>query len=109
MNRYEIKFDISDYNLFDLIKDYKLQKLHPKRIIKSIYFDTINYDYFVNSEEGQTPRKKIRLRKYNDNKVYSLEFKFTNSHHREKKILNNFHYTHTELLKTIKKFNLGPL
>ena len=57
--------------------------------IKSIYFDTLNYNYFTDSEEGQTPRKKIRLRSYNKDKTYSLEFKFSNAYHRKKIVINN--------------------
>ncbi len=44
-----------------------LQILHPKRIINSVYFDTKNLDFYLNSEEGVLPRKKIRIRWYDDN------------------------------------------
>ena len=42
MKRYEIKFDISEYKIFKIVKDYKLKKLHPQRTVQSFYFDTIN-------------------------------------------------------------------
>ena len=42
-------------------------KLHPKRKINSVYFDTKNLDFYLNSEEGVLPRKKIRIRWYDDN------------------------------------------
>jgi len=109
MNRYEIKFDISEYKQHEIIKDYKLVKLYPQRIIDSIYFDTINYDYFYDSEEGQVPRKKIRIRNYNKGKIYSLEFKFTNFHHREKIVFNNFTYNYQNLLRRIKELHIHDL
>ena len=93
MRRHEIKFDISEYKLIDIVKDYKLKELHPKRKIQSIYFDTIDYDFFTDSEEGQTPRKKVRLRSYNEEQTYSLEIKYANSYYREKIVLSNFLYT----------------
>ena len=61
-----------------------LQKLHPKRKINSIYFDTKNLDFYLNSEEGILPRKKIRIRWYDNNfkkltkeiKISSIEGRF---------------------------------
>ena len=44
-----------------------LKKLYPKRKISSIYFDTKNLNFHLNSEEGVLPRKKIRIRWYDDN------------------------------------------
>jgi len=109
MNRYEIKFDISEYKIFKIIKEYQLKELHPERIIKSIYFDTINYSYFIDSEEGQTPRKKIRLRSYNLDKSQSLELKFTNSYHREKIVINNFIFSNENISREVRKFNIYDL
>lgn len=109
MNRYEIKFDITKYPQNKIIRDYKLINLHPNRIINSIYFDTLDYDYYRDSEEGQTPRKKIRIRSYNKSKDYSLELKYTNSYHRKKIVINNFNYSNKNLLKKIKEFNINEL
>lgn len=39
--------------------------LHPKRRIFSTYFDTAHWDLYDQSEEGNIPRKKIRIRTYN--------------------------------------------
>ena len=109
MNRYEIKFDISDYKPEEIIRSYNLFQLHPKRKIKSIYFDTINYDYFIDSEEGQAPRKKVRIRSYDNNKVYSLEFKYTELYHRKKIVINNFVYNYYNFLKKIRENNIKEL
>ena len=109
MRRHEIKFDISEYKLIDIVKDYKLKELHPKRKIQSIYFDTIDYDFFTDSEEGQTPRKKVRLRSYNEEQTYSLEIKYANSYYREKIVLSNFLYTKENFLKKMKELNINEL
>ncbi len=109
MKRYEIKFDISEYNMFKIIRDYKLKHLYPQRTIQSFYFDTIDYNYFIESEEGQTPRKKIRLRTYNNKKIYSLEIKFTNAYHRKKIVIKNFTYNYNNLLLQLKKLNINEL
>jgi len=49
-----------------------MKSLYPKREINSIYFDTKNLDFHLNSEEGILPRKKIRIRWYNNNTTHSL-------------------------------------
>ena len=74
-----------------------MKHLHPKRIINSIYFDTRNLDFHLNSEEGVLPRKKIRIRWYNNNisqsqletKVSSVEGRFKTSKPFKKNILLN--------------------
>ena len=109
MNRYEIKFDISGHRSEEIIKSYNLLQLYPKRKIKSIYFDTINYDYFIDSEEGQTPRKKVRIRSYDNNKIYSLEFKYTEFYHRKKIVINNFVYNNYNFFKKIRENNIKEL
>jgi len=61
-----------------------MKLLYPQRSINSIYFDTSNLDFFSNSEEGVLPRKKIRVRWYDDNlkeifkeiKISSIEGRF---------------------------------
>ena len=65
----KIRFHISDYSKLknEIIKK-KGGELYPKRIISSTYFDTKNFDMFQDSEEGNVPRKKIRLRVYPNTK-----------------------------------------
>ena len=43
--------------------------LYPKREVNSVYFDTSDFDFYLNSEEGVLPRKKIRVRWYNKDKL----------------------------------------
>ena len=68
--RKEIKYrlSLSDQKILKnkLISE-GLKKLYPKRKISSIYFDTKNLNFHLNSEEGVLPRKKIRIRWYDDN------------------------------------------
>ena len=61
--------------------------LNPDRIITSQYFDTKDLETFRQSEEGILPRKKIRVRWYNDDmqklifeeKTSSIEGRFKTS------------------------------
>ncbi|MDC0454810.1 VTC domain-containing protein [Candidatus Pelagibacter sp.] len=82
------KLTVSDQNVLKnklISKGMKL--LHPKREVNSIYFDTNNLDFYLNSEEGILPRKKIRLRWYNkdikkinkETKISSIEGRFKTS------------------------------
>jgi len=65
-----------------------MKKIYPSRTIKSLYFDNRTLDMHHDSEEGVLPRKKIRIRWYNESnefiketKISSIEgrFKFTNA------------------------------
>ena len=84
----KIKMSSSD----SLVLRSKLMKkgmivLHPDRIITSQYFDTKDLETFRQSEEGILPRKKIRVRRYNDDmqklifeeKTSSIEGRFKTS------------------------------
>ena len=44
-------------------------------LITSVYFDTADLNMFNDSEEGVLPRKKVRIRWYDDNKLFTLENK----------------------------------
>ena len=77
--RKEQKFRVSSSD--SLILKSKLLKegmsaLYPDRNITSQYFDTKDLEAFRQSEEGILPRKKIRVRWYNDDqKLLTLEEK----------------------------------
>ena len=74
-----------------------LTKLHPSRVIHSKYFDTTNLTMFSDSEEGLVPRKKIRIRWYNNESFSSLETKISSAEGRfksSKKIINKDQYNH---------------
>ena len=53
------------------------KSIYPNRNIKSIYFDNKNFQSFHDSEDGCTPRKKIRIRNYNNESEFFLEKKIT--------------------------------
>jgi SPX domain protein involved in polyphosphate accumulation len=52
-------------------------ELHPARIVNSLYFDNENLSFFVDSEEGVLPRKKIRVRWYDDDFNFTKETKIS--------------------------------
>jgi hypothetical protein len=78
--RKERKFNLTSYDA-KLLKSELLNlgmfELHPKRKINSTYFDTKCCKAFHDSEEGLLPRKKTRLRWYEDSANYNLEEKFS--------------------------------
>ena len=85
MIRQEIKFILDDnFKLYNLKKKLNIKMLHKERIINSIYFDTNDYKFFYQSEEGITPRFKVRIRYYNFDKQISYEIKTTHDYHRSK-------------------------
>lgn len=53
-------------NLLKWIKDKGGEILYPERLINSIYFDNTNLNMYHESVEGILPRKKIRLRRYDN-------------------------------------------
>ncbi|MEL0237835.1 MAG: VTC domain-containing protein [Gammaproteobacteria bacterium] len=85
--RKEKKFRLTSYDAIKVIADLKkkgMKELYPKRVISSQYFDNSNCDMFLDSEEGLLPRKKIRVRWYNqltenlslEEKTSSIEGRF---------------------------------
>ena len=72
----KIRVTISDfYNFQNQLYKQGMETLFEPRIINSVYFDTVNLNMFHDSEEGILPRRKVRVRSYNDNKVFTLETK----------------------------------
>ena len=94
--RIEDKLLINFTQVFEFrkwISDKGYKKLFPDRKIKSLYFENLNNQMFIDSEEGITPRKKIRIRnypEYNNNKYY-FEKKISSPEGRfkEKKLIKN--------------------
>tara|TARA_Y100000589_G_scaffold239714_1_gene227217 strand:+ start:3175 stop:3765 length:591 start_codon:yes stop_codon:yes gene_type:complete len=92
--RKEKKFKISRSDLkflkFSLLKK-GMEVLYPSRKINSCYFDTNNLKMYHDSEEGVLPRKKIRLRWYENQKQINKEIKISSTEGRFKTIqsMNN--------------------
>ncbi|MDB3888597.1 VTC domain-containing protein [Candidatus Pelagibacter sp.] len=103
--RIEEKLLINFTQLFDFKKWLSKKgynKLHPDRKIKSLYFENLNNQMYIDSEEGISPRKKIRIRNYPEHKDqnFFLEKKISSPDGRfkEKKIVKN------EEIDNLKKF-----
>ena len=101
MNRYERKFKISFHLIKDItnfLRTLEYTQIYPSRLIRSIYYDSIDFIKFTDSEDGISDRKKLRLRFYDnnvekiavENKIKSADegWKMTKLY---KKDLNNAH------------------
>ena len=76
--RKEKKFrvTVSDFHKFQgHLHQQGMKTLFAPRLVSSVYFDTADLSMFNDSEEGLLPRKKIRIRSYDDNKLFTLEIK----------------------------------
>ena len=65
------------YSLQEALINNGMRSLYNSRIISSIYFDNYDYVMYHDSEEGILPRKKVRIRWYNENWDFSLEKKIS--------------------------------
>ena len=85
--RKEIKSTINNSNIFNL-RNWIFQnggyELYPDRTVNSVYFDNKENLMYFQSIEGLVPRKKIRIRNYNDinildqiDKIDHLEYKIS--------------------------------
>ncbi len=54
-----------------------MSMLYPSRSVNSCYFDTSELNLFHESEEGILPRKKIRIRWYDNEKKLTKEIKIS--------------------------------
>ncbi len=94
--RKEIKFCLDKskkHQFLKWIENQGAKKLHEERIINSIYFDNNNLLMYHDSIEGVVPRKKIRLRNYNEKNDYLIEKKISSPEGRfkisKKTVLHN--------------------
>tara|TARA_Y100000385_G_C12736607_1_gene484999 strand:- start:36 stop:635 length:600 start_codon:yes stop_codon:yes gene_type:complete len=72
---FKLVFGVSEFNTFlsSNIKD--LTKLFTGRKIKSLYFDTINFDIYKNQLLYDVDKFKIRIRSYNNLPSFTKEIK----------------------------------
>ena len=63
------------FKLQSLLQQRGMKSLFKPRVISSIYLDTVDMNMFHDSEEGVLPRKKVRIRWYNEDKKFTLENK----------------------------------
>ncbi len=69
--RYENKFTINSFfkeELIYFIKNHPFgfYKHYKNRNIQNIYLDTLNFDFFLQNINGDSERKKVRIRWYGD-------------------------------------------
>ena len=94
--RKEIKFKLSLSEQFEIKKKLLSQgmnTIHPIRKVNSYYFDNKDYRLFDDSEEGVLPRKKVRIRWYNNEKDFRKETKISSIEGR---------FKHVEKLSSVK-------
>ncbi|MDA7546263.1 VTC domain-containing protein [Alphaproteobacteria bacterium] len=87
--RKEKKFRVSIYEMLEIKKKLISEgmiSMYPSRIIKSYYFDNDRFQLFNESEEGVLPRRKIRVRWYNDILDLSKETKISSYEGRFKQV-----------------------
>ena len=85
--RKEKKFKLTKSEINKIKTDLNrlgMEKLYLNRKINSIYFDNKNFDIFKDSEEGVLPRKKIRVRWYDQKAEFKKEIKISSSEGRFK-------------------------
>ena len=103
---YKILLDVSELSSFLFKNSKNLQVLFPKRIVESLYFDTVNFDLYKKSKLNDVGKFKIRVRKYSDSKKFYKEIKLNNgltkSKEKVKLEINSFE----ELSKIIYKGNI---
>ena len=71
IEREEFKFPFTANDLFEVRRFLESQSMflvHEMRTVNSLYFDDLNLKSHELGEEGITPRHKIRLRWYGDQK-----------------------------------------
>ena len=74
--KYRLSF--SDQKLLQVaLSGRGMEMLHPPRVINSCYFDTGDLTLFQDSEEGILPRKKVRIRWYNQDRKLTKEIKIS--------------------------------
>lgn len=91
--RIEQKAELNKLNYlvaYEWLKQNDFNVLYPERLVCSIYFDNLSMQSYYDTSEGICPRRKIRIRKYNDSQFnnpdqnYSLETKLTTDFERLK-------------------------
>ena len=106
--RIEEKLSIDSNRIIDFksfLANKTVKPIYQPRRIQSLYFDNQNYEMYTDSIEGLTPRKKIRVRNYPEDKnsTLHLEFKISSVEGRFKtrKIINK------ENFRQIKKIGIN--
>jgi hypothetical protein len=89
--RYERKFSFDPYHIYRVMYDLNNScffKSYDNRRVTSIYFDTNNFICYSDNINGENTRLKIRLRKYNNDKNFNLEYKIKKNNIGYKLVVN---------------------
>jgi len=100
MNRTDVKYVFNINKLPDILKkalkNYRILEINKERIhpYKNQYFDTSDYEMYLDHHNGKLNRYKIRYRNYDVSDVAFLEIKFkTNKDRTIKKRIKNKYST----------------
>lgn len=91
MNRTDTKFVTSKAKLVELLRmaegKYFAQMTDGRKIANymTTYWDTQEYQFYMQHHNGRAPRQKVRVRTYLDSGITFLEVKTKNNHGRTKK------------------------
>jgi hypothetical protein len=92
--KYVFKVDKLNAVLKKALKNYRVLEINNERIhlYTNQYYDTYDYEMYLNHHNGKLNRYKIRCRNYNVSDVAFLEIKFKSNKDRtiKKRIRNNF-------------------
>ena len=102
--RKEKKYKLTKSEYFNLYKELLSQgmsTLHNERQINSCYFDNKSFDMFHQSEEGVLPRKKIRVRWYENKPIYKKEIKTSSIEGRFKTVSETKIKSKSDLLESV--------
>ena len=105
--RKEKKYRLSYFETLEIKKILNkkgMSQLYPQRRINSCYFDNDKFELFADSEEGLLPRKKVRIRWYENNLDFKKETKISSIEGRFKISNKIDHLKSLENLKEIRFF-----
>ena len=85
------ELSLSNYSIaINWLYKNKFNLIYPERIVSSIYFDNFKMESYIDTLEGNTPRRKLRIRSYGKNAFdnlankYKLETKLSGEFYRSK-------------------------
>lgn len=116
MRRQEQKFFLSFDQISLILRENDATMVHPSRTVNSIYFDTNDFKYYHEGEEGSVPREKYRYRWYGDSlkisKKGQIEIKKTFDNYKTKESFSikfkNFSEITLEIIKHCED-NVSPI
>ncbi len=85
-NRKEYKLVLNENEMNEFFNRYgnDLESIYSPRIIKSLYFDTLNFSLYEKSKFYDVDTYKFRIRTYPNKKKYFKEIKFNTSNGKKK-------------------------